>query len=104
MALSCAMVISLAKGNVVVRLRSVEHVATQSHDCCHKNIPTDSQQKEDHCDGGACAMQCCRIVLATSTDVPQLTEIAAAPQVVIAWPVVSHSVSTPEAIFHPPRA
>src|SRR5688500_3893953 len=72
------------------------------HDCCEKEKSQQPAPKKD-CSGGACAMQCCRLIPAPAENVPQLSGRVAVVETVIIVPNVLHSLIDPQAIFHPPR-
>jgi hypothetical protein len=99
--LSLGFLVSLAPGNPSERpLPSTP--ASDAHACCHKDKqPASKPQK---CDGGPCSMQCCRIIPVQADSVPQLIGRTALVEVAVVVPASLHSLTDPQAIFHPPRA
>jgi hypothetical protein len=96
--LSVALLVSLAPGNPSER----PVTSQKAHACCHKD--KDSAPAKNKCDGGPCTMQCCRIIPAQGDAVPALEDCTPLVEIVIAVPTSLHSLTDPQAIFHPPRA
>jgi hypothetical protein len=75
------------------------------HACCkhHKDAPAREDSKKP-CHDESCAMQCCRLLPVQADTKPILKQTF---QVVRAEPlplVTLHALTSPEAIFHPPKA
>src|SRR5215204_5119467 len=74
------------------------------HDCCAKHRSEDSKPRpKQDCDGAACVMQCCRLISVPSTSSNLMVFEAPPLQHGLILPVVLHTLTTPESIFHPPR-
>jgi hypothetical protein len=96
-ALSLAMVVSLAPGNPRERA-SARQVTRQ---CCKTH--SNSGPQKGKCDGGPCAMACCRVIPVPPDSAAKMTLGAGVVEIVDCAPPVFHSLIDPEAIFHPPR-
>ena len=78
------------------------HEGSSASKCCKKSdSPTAPAEKA--CDGGRCAMQCCRLIPAPVDAAPELQQTDEAVEIAIVQPVSFHSLIDPEAIFHPPK-
>jgi hypothetical protein len=76
----------------------------QATQCCKNHAPAQSIPKKD-CDGGGnCPMHCCRIHSAPADAAPELVERTRVVPFNVFSPMALHSLTDPEAIFHPPRA
>src|SRR5690242_20001523 len=100
--ISVAMVVSVAPGNPSERPAKPGAHAT-AHDCC-KNHKAPEPKENKNCKGGPCAMQCCRVVPLQADAAPQLVAVSSLVIDVVSPPLSVHSLTEPQAIFHPPRA
>jgi hypothetical protein len=89
----------------VATARPAPAQAHAAHDCC-KGKPHSSQPAPgpERCHGGMCGMACCRIVGTTGDARPVLTRSTPLVEHAVVLPATLHSLSEPQAIFHPPRA
>lgn len=72
-------------------------------DCCKKHSDSSSPKSQDR-DGTSCVMQCCRIISAPAASIPRTVgEVRALPDRSFT-PLVLHSLTVAEAVFHPPRS
>ncbi len=79
--------------------------ADDGHACCKKDATPEQQQAPKKCcDDGSCAMQCCRVIPATIEIVPGLVGCTSVVELTMVRPADLHSLTEPQAIFHPPRA
>jgi hypothetical protein len=74
------------------------------HSCC-RNHKAPTPEQKDKCKGtGNCEMQCCRVIPAPAESQTQLVSCGLVVQTQVIPPLVLHSLTESQAIFHPPRA
>jgi hypothetical protein len=81
--------------------------ADEGHACCHHGKDQASPKNSDHhpkadCTG-KCLMECCRAMMPAEV---KLDRIAVAPALTqsVALPAALVTLTTPDSIFHPPKA
>lgn len=78
-------------------------IESDGHACCKSDPDSRHAPKKNDCGGGPSAMPCCRIIPAVVDTAPELIGQTFVIQAAAAAPASLHSLSEPEAIFHPPR-
>src|SRR3954454_9151987 len=101
LAVSVAIVASLAPSTHVMAAAAPAASKADPHACCKKD-QQHPKKHSDSCDGKPCAMQCCRIIPAPADAAPRLVGRMTLVAVADILPSVLHSLTDPQAVFHPP--